>query len=158
MHALISRRLMVAPAAAGIALLTATAAVAAPTVLVDHTVTQTLGGAEICTAGPTNCIEVYGVKNVHLKATFEGATTSLPSIERVSAPGCSANINVAFKLTTPGVGPGGKVKALVEYDKTDKNGNIIGHRTLGPVTVLIPVSATPITINPLVSLCGTALA
>lgn len=156
MRNFVSHRILVVPTAGAFAVLAATSAVAAPTTLVDHTVTQALGGAEICAAGPSNCIEVYGVKNVRLLATYDGPATSAPSISSVSAPGCTANVNVAFKLTSAGVGPGGKVKARVEYDKTDKNGTVVGHRTLGPITILLP-SAAPVTVNPLVSVCGTAL-
>lgn len=140
----------------GLAFLAATGtAAAAPTTLVDQTIDKKLGGAQVCVV--EKCLpEVQGITNVHLKATFDGPAVSRPAVEQVSAPGCTANVNLAYKLTTAGAGPGGTLTALVEFDRTDKNGNVIpGSHNVVRTTVVIVAGAPAKTINPLVSLCAT---
>lgn len=150
------RTVLLAPAALGLAVITATAAAAATHVLVNRTETRSLGGAQICVAA--NCLpEIQGVKNVHLFAEFNGPDISRPTVTRTSAPGCSANVNIGYKLTTAGVGPGGTLKVLAEFDRTDKNGQVIpgSHQTITRTVVLPGLTST--TIDPLVSLCASVL-
>lgn len=150
-------RAAAATSAAAIALVYTASAASAATTLVDQTIDKSLGGAELCLV--EKCLpEIKGVKNLHILATFDGPSASTPTITRVSAPGCTANVNVGFALTTPGAGPGGVVNVLVEFDRTDKNGNVIpgSHKKLTG-KVVVTASATPKTIDPLVSACGSAL-
>lgn len=149
------RATLASASAAGLALLAPTSATAATTTLVDETISQPIGGAEICAV--EKCLpELEGVKNVHLKATYTGSGVTEPTLTQVSAPGCTANVNVAYRLTTGSAGPG-VVTVLVEFDRTDKNGNVIpgSHHSL-TAKVAVP-GTTSKTVDPLVSVCGTAL-
>lgn len=128
---------------------------AAPAPVVDHTVEAPVGGAEICVA--EECLpELEGVRNVQLLATYEGMSPDAPEIDSTDAPGCTANVDVAFRLRWAGAGPG-TLRLLVEFDRTDRNGALVpGSHTTLERDLLLPAGA-PYEKDPLLSLCGTLL-
>lgn len=147
-------RICLKPAAVGLALLAGGVAGSAPALaapLVDVTVAGPVGGAEICVAG-TCAPEVQGVANLRIVVDGGAPTVAPPSVSTGTAPGCTANVNRAVFVTTPGVS-GVAVTPTVTFDQTDKNGNVVGSRTLGGTPV--PLPALPGLIIPLVSVCAT---
>lgn len=125
-------------------------AFAAP--LVDQTIAGPIGGAEVCAAG--QCAEAEGISNVRIVVEQTGPTVTRPAIFTGSAPGCTANINVALFATSPGVG-GASVTPTVTFDRTDKNGNVVGSGSVGGTAVLVP--SVPGMTVPVASVCATLL-
>ena len=140
---------LVATAACGLALQTPAMA---DTTLVDQSVPGPIGGAQICAVGvcapPAN-----GITNVRIKATTGGTGIGSPGIATGSAPGCTANVNVAAFAVVPGFG--GTVHATVSWDRTDMNGNVIpgSHES---ITQDVDASWTSLSV-PLASVCATVL-
>lgn len=151
------RTVLLAPAVLALTVATATSAGAAnPAVLLDVRESRSIGGAQVCVAAA--CLpEIPGVTNIHLRVAFDGLDLSIPEVRRTPAPDCTANLNIAYALTTPGLAAGGTLSLLAEFDRTDKNGDIIpgSHQT---ITQDLPLPAIlPTTVDPLVSVCGSVL-
>jgi len=129
------------------------AAIAAP--LVDQTIVGPIGGAEICVAG--RCRTVEGIKNLHVSVDVTPGLLTAPVVTTGSAPGCTANINLAVFATAPALS-GGSITPLVEFDRTDKNGAVIpgSHTVIGGTPVAVP-PLSPMLPNPLLSVCAALL-
>jgi hypothetical protein len=140
---------LVVTATAAIPLLAPSAASAAP--LVDQTIDGPIGGAQVCVI--ESCFdEVQGVANLRIVVDVTPGTVAPPVLTTGSAPGCTANINVALFATTAALGAG-SATVTVTYDRTDMNGNILGSETLGGTPVVLPpVLGTTV---PLASVCAT---
>jgi len=143
-------------AAAGLALLAGVAATQSPVLadpLVDVTVAGPVGGAEICVLA--NCApEVLGVANLRVVVDAGSPAATPPAVTMGLAPGCTANVNKAVFVTTPGV-VGITITPTVTFDRTDKNGNVVGSETLGGTPV--PLPPVPGVTLPLFSICATVL-
>lgn len=142
---------LIATATVAIPLLAPSAASAAP--LVDRTIAGPIGGAQVCVI--KSCFnEVQGVANLRIVVDVTPGTVAPPVLTTGSAPGCTANINVALFATTAALGAG-SATVTVTYDRTDKNGNVVGSETLGGTPVVLPpVLGTTV---PLASVCATLL-
>ncbi len=144
------------PAVAALVMVAGVAAGQSPALadtLVDLTIAGPIGGAQVCvvTACPP---EVLGVANVRIVVTTGTLTLTPPVVTVGSAPGCTANVNKAVFVTTPGVA-GAAVTVTVTFDQTDKNGNVVASRTIGPIPVLLP--PVPGLTIPLASVCASLL-
>ena len=124
----------------------------ADTTLSDVTLPFPLGGAQVCVVG-TCAPPIDGITNVHLYAVLQGPGLTLPLPSLGTAPGCTANVNLAVFMTT--LGADGTLHTVVEYDRTDMNGNVIpgSHEIIANDISATLVSQT----IPLVSVCATIL-
>jgi hypothetical protein len=124
----------------------------ADTTLADVTLPFALGGAQVCVVG--SCAPaIDGITNVHFYAVMRGSGVTLPLLTAGTAPGCTANLNLAVFMTTLGIA--GTVHTVVEFDRTDMNGNVIpgSHQVIAK-----DVSTTLANQSlPLASVCATLL-
>ncbi|MGH9280697.1 MAG: hypothetical protein ACRD12_21720 [Acidimicrobiales bacterium] len=142
-------RLLVAVTAAAVVLGVASPVDAASLTILDQTVPGPVGGAQVCI--DTTCQTVQGVANLHVRATLNTSGITPPTITTSSQPGCTANVNAQVNVTTIGVS--GTLDTVVEFDKTDQNGTVVGHATL-------PIPAVALTLAPQthsVSVCARLL-
>ena len=122
---------------------------AATITVLDQTVAGPIGGAKVCADG--TCQTVQGVANLHVRVAVDTTSLTPPAVTTSSQPGCTANVNVQVNVTT--LGATGSLDTIVEFDRTDQNGNVVGHTTL-------PIPSVPITVaaqTHSVSLCATLL-
>lgn len=141
---------LIALAAMGSAfILFAGAAQAASLTIVDQTVAGPIGGARLCV--DTTCQDAQGIANLHVKLVLNTSSLIPPAVTASGQPGCTANINVQLNVTTLGLT--GTLDTTIEWDRTDRNGNVVSHTTL-PIPS-IPISTTAQTHS--VSFCVTVL-
>ncbi len=145
----VSRLAMIAVATIASALLMQAPALA-DTTLVDQTITQKLGGATVCVV--TVCVPLQGVANLRVTVVLTEEGVTPPGVATGSAAGCTANVNVAVVLTSPGAQ--GTLVVTVSYDRTDQNGNIVpgSHETKSKEVSAPTVQAQNV---PLASVCAT---
>ncbi len=151
-HKKMMARVLMTCAATVVSMLSLQASAFADTTLADVTLPYPLGGAEVCVVG--SCVPpVDGITNVHFSAVLQGAGVTMPALTTGSAPGCTANVNIAVFLKTLGVD--GTLRTTVEFDRTDMNGNVIAgsHEV---ITKNISLGLASQTI-PLASVCATIL-
>jgi hypothetical protein len=125
----------------------------ADTTLIDQTLPGPLGGAQVCVVGYCS-FQVHGITNVRIYSTLQGGgVTSPPSLRTGSAPGCTANVNVAVTVATPGIG--GTLHTVIEFDRTDMNGNVLSgsHEAIAKDVAVEAASQSV----PLASVCATIL-
>lgn len=115
--------------------------------LVNLTIPGPIGGVNVCV--DTTCVPVAGVSNVHIVVSLDAANvTLLPLVSFGTQPGCTADVDLAVTITTPGIS--GVLDGYISFNITDRNGNPVGSK-------VIPLTALPIGIPSLthsVSLCG----
>lgn len=90
---------------------------------------------------------------MHFHAVLRGPGLTLPLLSLGTAPSCTANVNLAVFMTT--LGADGTLHTVIEYDRTDMNGNVIpgSHETIANDISATLGSQT----IPLVSICATIL-
>ena len=139
-------------AATAASLLLLAAPASADTTLADVTFPFPLGGAQVCVVGAC-APAIDGITNVHLYASMRGSGVTLPAFTIGGAPGCTANVNLAVFMTTPGID--GTLHTVVEFDRTDMNGNVIpGSHEIIVNDVSAALASQSI---PLVSICARIL-
>jgi hypothetical protein len=124
----------------------------ADTTLVDQTLPGPIGGAQLCVAGA--CLPpVDGVRNVRVRVVARGTGIVPPLVVPGSAPGCTANVNLALRVLTPGIGL--TPHATLSFDRSDRNGAVVpgSHQV---VEGDVPVSLSTIGI-PVASICAAVL-
>jgi hypothetical protein len=127
----VMRALLVAAALAGsVMLVPGLASAATGNALIDVTVPGPVSGSQTCISLVPGCIEVQGVANFHVVASVNLTSPAVPLITPAHAPGCTASVHVGVTIT-PGLASG-SVIVLVEFDRTDPNGNAIpgSHTTI----------------------------
>lgn len=148
-----AKRSLKTAAATAVSVLLLQAPALADTTLIDQTLPGPLGGAQVCALA--YCLApVDGITNVRITSVLQGAgVTSPPSLRTGSAPGCTANINVALFIATPGVG--GTLHTAIEFDRTNMNGNVIpgSHEVIAKDIAVAAASQSV----PLASICATTL-
>ena len=124
----------------------------ADTTLSDITIPYPIGGAQVCLAG-TCAPPIEGITNVHIYVVLRGPGMIRPVPSLGTAPDCTTDVNLAVFMTT--LGARGTLHTVVEYDRTDVNGDVIpdSHEI---ITNDISASLVSQTI-PLVSVCATIL-
>lgn len=146
------RRSLTTLAATAASLLFFQAPAMADTTLADVTLPFPLGGAQVCIVG--SCVPpISGITNVRFYAVARGNGVTLPSLSAGTAPGCTANVNLAVFVATPGVD--GTLHTEVSFDHTDMNGNVIpgSHEVIAQDISAALASQT----IPLVSVCAQLL-
>ncbi|HEU5002726.1 MAG TPA: hypothetical protein VFW71_08110 [Actinomycetota bacterium] len=143
-----SRLALVATTITAGVVLFAGSAQAASIPLVNLTIPGPIGGVNVCV--DTNCVPVNGVANVHIGLSLDAATIALlPIVSFGTQPGCTANVDLAVTITSPGIS--GVLDGVISFDITNYNGQVIGSKSIpiGPLPVGVPSSSHT------VSVCGT---
>jgi hypothetical protein len=124
----------------------------ADTTLSDVTLPFPIGGAQVCVVG-TCAPPIEGITNVHLYTVLQGPGMIRPLASLDTAPDCTTNVNLAVFMMT--LGARGTLHTVVEYDRTDMNGDVIpgSHEIIANDISATLVSQT----IPLVSVCATIL-
>lgn len=143
-----SRLALVATTITAAVALLAGSAQAASISLVDLTIPGPIGGVNVCV--DTSCHLLTGISNVHIVVSLDSANiTLLPVVSFGLQPGCTANVDLAITITSPGIS--GVLDGSISFNITDQNGNPIGFES-------IPLAGLPIgipSVSHTVSICGT---
>ncbi len=138
--------LMVAALAGSVMLVPGLASAATGNALIDVMVPGPVSGAQICISLVPGCIEVQGVANLHVMASVNLTSPTVPLITPAHAPGCAARVHIGVTIT-PGLASG-SVTVLVEFDRTDPNGNVVpGSHTTIAESMPFTAGGPPVTVT-----------